>query len=203
MNDQKRPLAIRAVHAMKVSRQGRCLVRDLDGLYGRITENGASLVALDRLLVGAIDSGIVWLSVQKELRSTVVRGRPQEAVARADPVPARELLVRFVLHSFGGGIPFVVPAVEVARGDARDRGKHFAKLAGTVAGGAERSLGFIPELKVVREKRRLCRRGVGAGRCLISLVRRGGRGRRHGGALSPTKNFLSRRRPEQSSRRGL
>src|ERR1700742_5149912 len=68
VNDEQRPLAARTIHAMKVSRQRRVLVRNLHRLNRRIEQRSASFVAAHRLRVGVEDSRVTRILMQKELR---------------------------------------------------------------------------------------------------------------------------------------
>ena len=153
MDDEQRTLAPRVVDAMEISGKPGVLIGNLDRFNGRIVQSTARLIAGDGFLVGAVNPWIVRVSVQEELRDAVVGCRAQKAVSRADVMASRQLLAGFVGYSLAGRIPFVVPAVEIAGDNAGHRGKNLTELAAAIAGAAERSLGLVPELQVVREER--------------------------------------------------
>jgi hypothetical protein len=72
MQNDEGPTSVGTIYAMEVARQSGVLVRDFDWLDRRIVEPGTSAVALNRLPIGNIDPWILRISMQEELRSTVV-----------------------------------------------------------------------------------------------------------------------------------
>jgi hypothetical protein len=91
--------------------------------------------------------------VKEKLRGSKVSCRAEIAVTRTDSMTCGQLGFGLGKYSFADSIPLVVPTVKVSGGDAVDSRHDFAELAGTVAAGPEGSLGFVPKLNVIGEKR--------------------------------------------------
>ena len=119
---------------MEIARQGRTLVRDLHG-FDRRGEEGRSLpVAGCGSLKGTLHTRVVGVGVQEELGTTIVVGRPQIMVARADLVALLELAFSFVGEPVGEGAVGIVPTVVVTGldvlGDGDDLAEHGAAIFG-------------------------------------------------------------------------
>src|SRR5271170_1219489 len=138
---------------MEVAGQRRVLIGNLHRKNRRVVETAAEFIGGDRLLVGAIDARVFVVAMQEEFGGAEVICCAQVAVACAYAMTGSPLRFSFREDSFGRGIPFVVPAVVIARSYAIGSGHDFTELAGAVAAGAEDAFGLKPELCVVGKKR--------------------------------------------------
>src|ERR1700733_15691667 len=153
VHDEERSFGIGFIDAMVIPWKGRILVRNLNRDDWWIVKSTASLVGVDRLLVRGVDARIIRVAVQEEFRVAEIGSCSQVAIPCADTMPGSSLTFSLCKHSFGGGVPLVVPTITVAGCNSVHGGHHFAKLAGAVTAGAERAFGLVPKLNIIGEKR--------------------------------------------------